>query len=150
MTWEKLEELRYNAVEFLKLVTDHRSSQFTPVVIPLEIVLAESERTINQLAKIGLNIRTVILNQIYPSKDQKQFFTDLRREQDAAISSLRTFGMRPPISQSNLLDGVEKSVEHLTSISICLCTYLFLSPFSVSLFRTSFVEGDQTREHAAS
>jgi arsenite-transporting ATPase len=63
---KELEYIRGRIVSFSKLITDDRRTAFTMVLVPEKMAILDTERAIEMFEDLGLKMRGVVVNQVYP------------------------------------------------------------------------------------
>jgi len=91
MGLHQLEEMKSRVQEARRTLSDPKRTVYNMVMIPEEMSILESERTLPVLSQYGINVGTVIVNQIIPENTRCPFCTAKRRQQ---IERLRTIRQR--------------------------------------------------------
>ena len=79
-------------------------------LVPTGLAMAESERLVRQLARDGVEVNNLIINQIIPDSGAQDYVSRIAREQDKCIEELRAAGASKKIAA-----GAERRHDQMTS-----------------------------------
>ncbi|NAZ14448.1 MAG: TRC40/GET3/ArsA family transport-energizing ATPase [Desulfurococcales archaeon] len=65
---KELNDIRNRIVYFSRLLTDERRTAFVMVLIPEKMAILDTERAVEMFEELGLKLRGIVINQIYPPK----------------------------------------------------------------------------------
>ncbi|MCD6495727.1 MAG: ArsA family ATPase [Candidatus Aenigmarchaeota archaeon] len=89
MGLEHLQAMKKRMEEARKTLSDPKKTTYNLVMIPEEMSILESERSVPVLRKYGITIGSVIVNQIIPSNPKCPFCTAKRRQQLGRMKDIK-------------------------------------------------------------
>ena len=71
-----------------KILSDPQKTKFNIVLIPEEMSILESERSLKVLKEYNIPVDTVIINQLIPNNPGCRFCTEKRKQQQARLKEI--------------------------------------------------------------
>ncbi|MBN2330356.1 MAG: ArsA family ATPase [Candidatus Aenigmarchaeota archaeon] len=96
---DKLKEMKARVGEAKKILTDPRKTHYNLVMIPEEMSILESERSLAVLGEYGIPVGSIIVNQIIPANAKCGFCSEKRKQQLERLKSIRQRFKRYPIRE---------------------------------------------------
>ena len=100
---DKLNEMKARVGEAKMILTDPKKTHYNIVMIPEEMSILESERSLEVLQEYGIPVDSVIVNQIIPVNPKCKFCSEKRKQQLERLKSIRERFKRFPIREVPLL-----------------------------------------------
>lgn len=95
---DKLNEMKERVKQAKAVLSDPERTSYNMVIIPEEMSILESERSLEALGKYGISVGTVIVNQIIPDNSHCEFCREKRKQQLERIGLIKKkfgrFGIR--------------------------------------------------------
>lgn len=89
MGLEQLEKMKARMEEARKTLSDPERTRYNLVMIPEEMSILESERTLPVLKQYGIHVDSVIVNQIIPENSRCQFCAEKRKQQLGRLKTIK-------------------------------------------------------------
>lgn len=96
---DKLNEMKARVGEAKKILTNPDKTHYNMVMIPEEMSILESERSLEILQEYGIPVDSVIVNQIIPVNAKCKFCSEKRKQQLERLKSIRQRFKRFPIRE---------------------------------------------------
>ena len=116
MDLEHLNVMKARIEEARKTLTDPERTSYNIVMIPEEMSILESERSLATLKEYGIHVGDVIVNKIIPQNMHCSFCAEKRKQQLERIKSIREKFSAYRIKQVELAKEEVKGVRMLTRI----------------------------------
>ncbi len=89
MGLEQLQSMKKRMEEARKTLSDPEKTRYNLVMIPEEMSILESERTLPVLRQYGIHVDSVIVNQIIPENSRCDFCAEKRKQQLERLKSVK-------------------------------------------------------------
>jgi arsenite-transporting ATPase len=99
MGLEQLKAMKARVEEAKRTLSDPARTKYNLVMIPEEMSILESERSLSCLREYGIPVKAVIINQIIPENPRCPFCTEKRQQQLERIKTIKRKFSRYDISQ---------------------------------------------------
>ena len=86
---KELEEMKKRIEEARRLLSDPQKTKFNIVLIPEEMSILESERSLSVLEKYGIPVDSIIVNQLIPNNPGCKFCTEKRKQQQERLKEIQ-------------------------------------------------------------
>lgn len=113
---EKLNEMKARVGEAKKILTDPKKTHYNLVMIPEEMSILESERSLAVLQEYGIPVDSIIVNQIIPMNAKCKFCSEKRKQQLERLKSIREKFKRFPIREVPLFKQEVKGKRTLEEV----------------------------------
>ncbi|MBN1897013.1 MAG: TRC40/GET3/ArsA family transport-energizing ATPase [Candidatus Aenigmarchaeota archaeon] len=120
MGLEQLQEMKVRMEEARKTMSDPEKTLYNLVMIPEEMSILESERTLPVLRQYGINIGSVIVNQIIPANSKCSFCSEKRKQQMERLKMVEKKFSSFPIKHVELSKEEVKGMRMLKKIGNAL------------------------------
>jgi len=116
MDLQHLNDMKARIEEARKTMTDPKKTSYNIVMIPEEMSILESERSLAVLKEYGINVGDVIVNKIIPENAHCSFCAEKRSQQLQRINSIKEKFSSYRIKQVELAKEEVKGMRMLTGI----------------------------------
>jgi arsenite-transporting ATPase len=113
---EHLQSMKSRIEEARKRLSDPERTKYNLVMIPEEMSILESERTLPVLHQYGIQVGSVIVNQIIPENPKCRFCTEKRHQQLQRLKDVRKRFKGLPVKQVELAKEEVKGIKMLEKI----------------------------------
>jgi arsenite-transporting ATPase len=116
MGLEQLQAMKARMEEARKTLSDPKKTSYNLVMIPEEMSILESERTLPVLKQYGIHVGSVIVNQIIPENSRCSFCAEKRRQQLERMKTIRSKFGKFTIKEIELAKDEVKGMRMLEKI----------------------------------
>jgi arsenite-transporting ATPase len=113
---EKLNEMKARVGEAKRILSDPKKTHYNLVMIPEEMSILESERSLAVLREYGITVDSVIVNQVIPKNPGCRFCSEKRKQQLERLKSIRKKFGRYKIRQVPLFRQEVKGARMLQQV----------------------------------
>ncbi len=90
MGTEVLDKMKERIVVAKQILSDPKRTSYNIVMIPEEMSILESERSLDVLKEYGIPVKNIIVNQLIPENPGCSFCTEKRKTQQKRLDSIRS------------------------------------------------------------
>ncbi|MBU0953541.1 MAG: arsenical pump-driving ATPase GET3 [Nanoarchaeota archaeon] len=114
---KQLDEMKEKIARAREILSDPKRSHFNLVLIPEEMSILESERSMKILAEYHIPVATVIINQLIPENKKCTFCAAKRNQQQQRVSLTKKAFPKKPIKQLPLFKEETKGMKSLETVA---------------------------------